>query len=356
VLKKSIFDDPVLKPVRSLVMSSDKFADIAGEHYVLSARLPGMNMFLVSYGPLSDLRGTMVFYMRVLLVLGLAAALVASVVAMFVARGITHGLAGMVAELEGASGQMRLAANQVALSSASLAENSNNAAASLEEASASLAQVSSQAGLSAENALQTVRLARMLEDIAQTAGRSMEELSGSMREIAASSSDTFRIISTIDEIAFQTNLLALNAAVEAARAGDAGSGFAVVASEVRALALRSAEAARNTSTLIEATNSRISRGKDLADQTAGAFGDVNAQAIRIVNLVSGIATAAREQADSVLQINRSVASMDQGVQHNAAISEETSSAAKELEQAADRLSGLVHAINSLTRGGGRDDR
>ncbi|MCU0583737.1 MAG: methyl-accepting chemotaxis protein, partial [Syntrophales bacterium] len=138
----------------------------------------------------------------------------------------------------------------------------------------------------------------------------MTELTQSMEDISKASDETSKIIKTIDEIAFQTNLLALNAAVEAARAGEAGAGFAVVANEVRNLAMRAAEAAKNTSVLIEGTVKKVREGSELVERTGGAFAEVSRSAAKVADLVAEIAAASSEQAQGIDQINKAVAEMD----------------------------------------------
>lgn len=158
------------------------------------------------------------------------------------------------------------------------------------------------------------------------ANESMNALTGSMEEIFKASEEASKIIKTIDEIAFQTNLLALNAAVEAARAGGAGAGFAVVADEVRNLAMRVADAAKNTATMIEETVKKVEGGSEFVTQTNAAFGKVADSAANVGELVAEIAAASKEQAQGIDQVNHAVAEMDKVVQQNAARTEEFSSA------------------------------
>jgi methyl-accepting chemotaxis protein len=159
----------------------------------------------------------------------------------------------------------------------------------------------------------------------------MNDMAEAVNEISKSSEETGEIIKTIDDIAFQTNLLALNAAVEAARAGEAGAGFAVVADEVRNLALRAAEAARNTSDLIENTIKTIKNGSALTKMTQEAFKENLEISGKVAELVGEIAASSREQSEGIEQVNKAVAQMDSVVQHNAANAEESAGTSKEME-------------------------
>jgi len=171
-----------------------------------------------------------------------------------------------------------------------------------------------------------------------------------MEEITTASEETSKIIKTIDEIAFQTNLLALNAAVEAARAGEAGAGFAVVAEEVRNLALRAAEAARNTSGLIEGTVKRIREGSEMVLSTNDAFKEVAGSASRVGELVSEIAAASQEQAQGIAQINRAAAEMDKVTQQTAANAEESAAAAEEMNAQAQQMKYIVTVLVGIIGG------
>jgi len=173
-----------------------------------------------------------------------------------------------------------------------------------------------------------------------------------MDEISKASDETSKIIKTIDEIAFQTNLLALNAAVEAARAGEAGAGFAVVADEVRNLAMRAADAAKNTAELIEGTVKKVGDGTNLVNTTNEAFGKVAVSASKVGELVAEIASASNEQSQGISQVNTAVTEMDKVVQQNAANAEESASASEEMNAQAEQMKSMVNELGELVGGEG----
>jgi methyl-accepting chemotaxis protein len=228
-----------------------------------------------------------------------------------------------------------------------LAEGSSEQAASIEETSSSMEEMSSMTKQNAENAGQAKTRMTEARGIVDKVNTHMIEMAGAIGEITQSSEETGKIIKTIDEIAFQTNLLALNAAVEAARAGDAGAGFAVVAGEVRNLALRAAEAAKNTSGLIEHTIESVKKGKELTEATQAAFRENMEIAAKVGELVDEIAEASQEQAQGIEQVNRAVAEMDRVVQQAAANAEESASASEEMNAQAQEMKGFVAELVSL---------
>ena len=253
------------------------------------------------------------------------------------------------------SDQVAQASLQVSSSSQSLAEGASEQAASIEETSSSLEEMSSMTKQNAGNATQADNLMKEANKVVSKANTSMGELTHSMEEISRASEETSKIIKTIDEIAFQTNLLALNAAVEAARAGEAGAGFAVVADEVRNLAMRAAEAARNTADLIEGTVKKVKDGGDLVATTNEAFGEVAKSAAKVGELVAEIAAASNEQAQGIGQVNTAVAEMDKVVQQNAASAEESASASEEMNAQAGQMKNMVDELVALV-GGNRNGK
>jgi methyl-accepting chemotaxis protein len=202
----------------------------------------------------------------------------------------------------------------------------------------------------ADNAKQADSLMLETTRVVQAANQSMGELTVSMKEVSTASEETAKIIKTIDEIAFQTNLLALNAAVEAARAGEAGAGFAVVADEVRNLAMRAAEAAKNTANLIEGTVSKVKEGSELVGKTATAFGEVAESTHKVKELVGEIAAASMEQAQGVDQINKAVTEMNGVTQQVAANAEESASSSEELNAQAEQMKGYVEELTAIVGG------
>ncbi|MHC1727362.1 MAG: methyl-accepting chemotaxis protein [Syntrophobacteraceae bacterium] len=241
-------------------------------------------------------------------------------------------------------------ADQISTSSQHLAEGTSEQAAAIEETSSSLEEMSSMTRQNADNAGQADQLMTRTKESVFRSSEMMEKLTASMGEISKASEETSKIIKTIDEIAFQTNLLALNAAVEAARAGEAGAGFAVVADEVRNLALRAAEAAKNTAGLIEGTVKKVKDGSELVGKTESEFREVALNVARSSELVGEISAASLEQAQGIEQMNKAVSEMDKVVQRNAANAEESASAAEEMNAQANQIKGLVEELEKLISG------
>jgi len=246
--------------------------------------------------------------------------------------------------------QVASASAQISSSSQSLAEGASEQASSLEETSSSLEEMASMTRQNADNAQQADTLMKEANQTVGTANTSMNQLTTSMEEISKASEETSKIIKTIDEIAFQTNLLALNAAVEAARAGEAGAGFAVVADEVRNLAMRAADAARNTSDLIEGTVKKVKDGANLVTSTNEAFNEVATSTSKVGELVGEIAAASQEQASGIEQVNKAVAEMDKVVQQTAASAEESAGAAEEMRTHSLTMTQIIHRLQALTSG------
>jgi len=293
--------------------------------------------------PVLSIRNTMA------LISGLALA-VAVLVIMFFGRAVANPIMRVVQTLTEASNQVSAASTEVAAAGQSLAEGAGEQAASIEETSASLEEITSMTKANADNAAQADSLMKDAHRIVEQAGRQMDDMAVSMNRIAESGAEISKIVRSIDEIAFQTNLLALNAAVEAARAGEVGMGFAVVADEVRALAMRAAEAAKNTQALIEDTVRRINEGSELVGKTRTGFMEVTESAGKVASLVSEIAAASGEQSQGIDQVAKATAEMDKVVQQNAANAEESASAAQEMDAQAHLMKEMISRLESLVTG------
>ncbi len=249
---------------------------------------------------------------------------------LLITRSVVRPINRLVADLNEGADQVSDAAGQVASSSQHLAEGASDQASSLEETSSALEEMSAMTRTNAENAKMANELSGRARNAAQAGDETMTLLNSAMTAINDSSGQISKIIKVIESIAFQTNLLALNAAVEAARAGEHGKGFAVVAEEVRNLAKRCAEAARETTTLIEDSVNKAKEGADVANKVGDAFGTIVGDVTKVTELINGIAQACQEQSQGVDQITSAASQMDRVTQQNAAAAEESASAAEEL--------------------------
>ena len=288
-----------------------------------------------------------------MLMAGLIVALVVSLaVGVLITRSITGPVQRLIEALSDGAQDVDNASGQLSTASNTLAAGATENAASLEETSAALEELSSMTRRNSDNAGEANALMADGRRSVEQAEASMRGAIKAMEEISVSGNEISKIIKTIDEIAFQTNLLALNAAVEAARAGEAGSGFAVVADEVRNLAIRSADAAKNTADLIASTIENINSGSSLVNVTSENFNVVATQSAKVGELLAEVAEASREQSQGISQITTAMSEMDKVTQSNAASAEESASAAQQLSlqagnllEAVDHLSSLIHGVN-----------
>lgn len=256
-------------------------------------------------------------------------------------NGTLDSLNDILSQVKIVAEQVNTGARQVSDAAQSLSQGATEQAAALEEITASMTEMASQTKQNAENATQANQLAIQSRKSAQNGNQQMGEMLESMKGIDASSKNISKIIKVIDEIAFQTNLLALNAAVEAARAGVHGKGFAVVAEEVRNLAARSANAAKETTVMIEESIKKVNQGTEIASRTAGALDEISDSITKVTDLVAEIAAASNEQAQGISQVNKALGQMEQVTQQNTANAEESAAASQELSSQSDNLQEMM---------------
>ena len=271
---------------------------------------------------------------------------------LLVATGLTRKISRVISSLAAGAEQINTASCQISSGSQILAEGASEQASAIEEVSSSLEEISTTTKLNADNAFQTEALAKESYSSVNKGIDAMARMKNAIDDIHRSADETAKIIKVIDEIAFQTNLLALNAAVEAARAGEAGKGFAVVAEEVRSLAIRSAEAARDTSQLIEDSVRNSNNGVNISGEVGAFLDEINANVAKTNGVIAEISSSSTEQAQSVKHINEAVMMVDRITQQNAANAEESASASEELNSQAETLNDLVDELYAMVNGSG----
>lgn len=250
-------------------------------------------------------------------------------------------LADFSARLDESATAVKTASAEISAGSLDLAQRSESQAAALEQTAATMQQITATVRQNADNAARADTLSHGARDKAVSSGDVVQGVILAMQQIEASAGKIGDIIAVMNEIAFQTNLLALNASVEAARAGEAGKGFAVVAHEVRALAGRSANAAKEIRGLIETSNGHVRHGAGLVEQAGHALAEVNTAIRSVSDIIGEIAAASREQATGLEQVSTAVTQMDEATQRNAALVEETTASAQALAHQSTELADLV---------------
>jgi methyl-accepting chemotaxis protein len=275
---------------------------------------------------------------------------VGALLVLFSVRKINAVLRSSVAELAGSSLQIAAAASQMATGSQSLAQGASQQAATIEETSSAATEINSMARRAAENSRTTAQMMHASEATFADANHSLGEMVAAMVGIVESSQQISTIIKVIDEIAFQTNILALNAAIEAAHAGEAGLGFAVVADEVRNLAQRSAQAAKDTTTLIEDSIAKAGGGRVKVDQVGTSLRSITAEFAKIKDLIEEIRQGSIEQSRGVEQISHAITQMEQMTQRTAANSREGAASSAELNTQAESLQTVVDRLRIMVDG------
>ncbi len=279
------------------------------------------------------------------------ATLVGILMSFFTLRAVGKSIDQVIKSLVEGSTQVTDASFQIASASEELAHASSEQAASLEETVATLEELTSMVKINSDNASAASQLAEQTSKIADKGEREIRSLVNSMAQISADSKKIEEIIDVIDDIAFQTNLLALNAAVEAARAGEQGKGFSVVAEAVRALAQRSALAAKDITELIKGSVQKIETGTNQVDQSGTVLGEIVSSVKKVADLNTEIASASMEQTNGLTQIGKAMNQLDQVTQINAASSEEAAASAQELSSQADQLTAAVGILTATIKGG-----
>lgn len=273
-----------------------------------------------------------------------------SLMAAIILQSIIKPINRVIGELSVMSNQVGSSAAEIATVNHSQAQSTSSQAAAIEETSSALVEMAAMTDQNMQNAAAASQLMDATNNVMNDAHQAMNQLGTSMIEISQASDQTSKIIKTIDEIAFQTNLLALNAAVEAARAGEAGKGFAVVAEEVRSLAKRSADAAKDTTNLIEGTSAKVREGQSYVQSTGKAFTALVASSSKVSALIKEISVATSEQSFGINQINGAMASIDLSIQSVAASTVESSSSANEMESEAVKLNEVIANLIGLMKG------
>lgn len=269
---------------------------------------------------------------------------------LMIANMITRPIKQAIDGLNIGTEEVSAAASQVSAASQALAEGASEQAAAIQETSATLEETSSMVHQNRENTQQAAILAKQAKQYAEKSNDEMHKMSQSMSELKSSSNEIAKIIKVIDEIAFQTNILSLNAAVEAARAGDAGKGFAVVAEEVRNLAQRSAQAAKDTTVIIESNIDLSDSSVNIAKAVRESVESIGEQATKVSDLLDEISVATNEQAQGVEQIHKAVSQMEIALQSNAATADESAAASSSLQEQAINVKDIVDSLIVLVDG------
>jgi methyl-accepting chemotaxis protein len=327
------------KDVLGFPMENWREGEIHGA-FVLTAHLDQVDHVASARAQSAAMRSTLLWMLPAALIIGLG-------FLWYGRKSIVRPLLEVVEATRRSSAETSGASRQIAAASQSLAQSATEQAASLDEISGSLGSVTDKTRDTADGAQQAKSLADETSAAAVRGAEDMARMDQAMGEIRTATQSVSRIVKTIDEVAFQTNILALNAAVEAARAGEAGSGFAVVADEVRSLAQRSAQAARETTTLVTDALDRTTRGAQICSEVVTRLKEIENRGTPLNQAVGVIASAASEQRANIERVTRSVAELNQTTQGVAANAEQSAAAASELNSQSQHLMDAIDALSQL---------
>jgi methyl-accepting chemotaxis protein len=351
-LQCQAFRKATVRVLAGMTAMQDAYAHRAKAYAELDAAIDGISQNSRDHlaASATSVSQSLAFGMTVTVAGVLVALLVGAAVAYGVTRSITRPLSHIIGSLASGADQTLSAAEQVSSASQGLAQGASEQAASLEETSSSLEEMSTMTRKTADMARDASLLSAQTKTSADQGNRAMARMADAIDGIQKASSETAKIVKTIDEIAFQTNLLALNAAVEAARAGEAGKGFAVVAEEVRNLAMRSAEAARTTSSLIEGSVGSSKNGVTIAQEVGKTLVEIQQSVEKVNAFIAEIATASEKQSQGIGQVNQAMQQLDKVTQSNAAGAEESAAASEELSSQAEQVKAVVAEMQALVGG------
>ena len=321
------------------IKKSSAFAPVKLTNWSVLASIPMAELYTSAHQTRNLIIGIGIFFL-----------VGAAVFFFFFARSISIPIIRAVAGLKESFEQIASASEQVSSASEHLAEGASEQASSLEEMAASMEEIASMAKQNADHATEAARVGEITHGSMSRSHKSLRNADQSMKEISSCGEDTAKIVKTIDEIAFQINLLALNAAVEAARAGEAGAGFAIVAEEVRTLAIRSAEAAKDTSELIGTTLKHIQEGADILKETLDEFYKMGEEGGKTMTFLNEIKAASNEQSGGIEQVNIGVQEMEKVTQKTAASAEESASASEEMKVQAEHMKDIVEVLVNIVGG------
>lgn len=280
----------------------------------------------------------------------LSTVIISQYIAWLVSANIDKSVKSVLVNLSDTSDNLTILSKELTTAAHKLAEGSSEQAASIQETSSTLEESSSMVHQTTQNTKEAEVIARQTKEFANKGNSEMQVMLQAMEELKRSSAEISKIIKVIDEIAFQTNILSLNAAVEAARAGDAGKGFAVVAEEVRNLAQRSAQAAKDTSGIIESNIALSEKCLTITEQVGNSLSEINDESSKVSGLLEEISTASQEQEIGIGQINQAVSQMERVIHTNATTAQESATSADQLTVYSGTIKNIMSELDQLIRG------